>query len=104
MRLPVLFVLLSIVAAAPAAAQNDTAPSGIAGPDANIATNATDTATLNGLSADPAVTTPAAPPALDDPEATDAVVTPETGEGGGGFPWGLLGILGLIGLVGRFRS
>lgn len=105
MRKTTLFLLAATVAAMPATAQaNATAPTGIAGPEANMATNATGEATANGLAADPGLTTPAAPPALEDPAATDATVTPETGEGGGGFPWGLLGLLGLAGLIGRFRS
>ena len=104
MRQLTLLLLATAVAATPAAAQETTAPSGIAGPEANLATNATESATLNGLTADPGLTTPAAPPVLEDPAVTDATVTPETGESGGGFPWGLLGLLGLVGLIGRFRS
>lgn len=104
MRNTTLFILAAALVAAPAAAQeNVAAPSGIAGPEADMAANATDAATMNGITADPALATPTAPPAVEDPEATDATVTPETGEGSG-FPWGLLGLLGLVGLIGRFRS
>lgn len=106
MRQLTLFLLGAAIAAAPAAAQteNDTVPGEIAGPDATMATNATEAATVNGIAADPAATAPALPPTVEDPAATDATVSPETGEGGGGFPWGLLGLLGLVGLIGRFRS
>ena len=96
-------LLAATLALSPAAAFAATAPSGIAGPDANMAANATDAATMNGLAADPALNTPLVPPTLEDPEVTGPVVTPETGERSG-FPWGVLGLLGLLGLIGRFRS
>lgn len=100
-RLTLALVVASI-AAAPAAAQDNTAQ--MADPDTNIAVNATDEATLNGLAADPAATDPAAmPPVAEAPGLTDATVTPETNDGGS-FPWGLLGLLGLVGLIGRMRS
>ena len=98
MRQLTLLLLAAAIATSPAAAQN------VAGPEANMATNATEAATVNGLAADPALTPPAAPPTVEAPGVTDAVVTPETGESRGGFPWGLLGLLGLVGLIGRFRS
>lgn len=105
MRQLTLFLLAATIATTPAAAaQNTTAPSGIAGAEADMAANATDAATVNGLAADPALTTPAVPPTAEAPGVTDAVVTPRTGESGSGFPWGLLGLLGLVGLIGRFRS
>ena len=109
MRRPILILIAATTIAAPAAAQTDNAASDniavMADPETNIATNATDAATLNGMTGDPALQS--APPVTTTSEApgvTDATVTPDTGEDGGGFPWGLLGILGLLGLIGRFRS
>lgn len=109
MRKLTLILVAAALAGAPAAAQEANnaateAPSGIAGPDANMATNATDAATLNGMTGDPALANaPAVPTTTEAPGVTDAMVTPDTGEGGG-FPWGLLGLIGLVGLIGRLRS
>lgn len=104
MRHLTLILAAGVLAAAPAAAQNAEVPSGIAGPDANMAMNATDAATVNGLAGDANMAMPLPSPVLEDPAVTDATVTPETGEDDGGFPWGVLGLLGLVGLIGRFRS
>jgi hypothetical protein len=103
MRHFTLIIFAAALAAAPAAAQetNEAAvPSNIAGPEANMAANATDVATANGLTTSPPP--PAVPTVEEAPGVTDATVT-SNGEKAG-FPWGLLGLLGLVGLIGRFRS
>ena len=101
MRATLSVLIASAIVAAPAVAQE---ANNIAVPDENIATNATNEAIANGLTAGPEATTaPAVPPVFEDEEVTDATVTPES-DGGGGLPWGLLGLLGLIGLLGRRRT
>jgi hypothetical protein len=85
----------ALLAAAPAWAQNETAPGN------TTEVNAVGTTTTNE-SANVAV--PAAPPAT-----TETTTTTETGtvttapEEKKSFPWGVLGLLGLLGLIPRAR-
>ena len=99
--------ILLIAAAAsvsmPLSAQeaNDTAyadNTAVADPAASDA-NAVD---ANAVVAPDPLADPAADPALTaDPAATDTAVP--ASDGGGGFPWGVLGLLGLLGLIPRLR-
>ena len=96
MRKVTCFVLAAALAAAPAAAQNETAPE-----------NAVDTnaATIVPVDANATVATnevAALPPA--EPVAAEPVAAPAPERrSSSGFPWGAIGLVGLIGLLGRRR-
>ncbi len=96
MRKVTCFVLAAALAAAPAAAQNETAPENAV--DANAATTLPVDENAMVATNDVAVLPPA------EPVATEPVAAPTPAERSrGGFPWGVIGLVGLIGLLGRRR-
>jgi hypothetical protein len=96
MRKVTCFVLAAALAAAPAAAQNETAPENAV--DMNAATSVPVDANAMLATNDVA----ALPPA--EPVAAEPVAAPaRERRSGGGFPWGVIGLVGLIGLLGRKR-
>lgn len=97
MRNVICFVLAAALAAAPAAAQNETAPENAV--DANAAVTLPEDNNMvaaNDLAAVP-------PPAPVTDVAAEPAPAPAPARSGGGFPWGIIGLVGLIGLMGRRR-
>ena len=96
MRKVTCFVLAAVLAAAPAAAQNE--PVAENAVDANAATtlpvDANATVATNDVAA-----LPPAEPLADEPVAAPAPAPRSSG----GFPWGVIGLVGLVGLLGRRR-
>ena len=99
-----LMIAAALLVAGPAAAQDNAAvdattnapaaatdPAAV--PDANLM--------MNGMTADPMAAPVATDPAAIDPALAVPV---EDNDGGGGFPWGVLGLLGLLGLIPRRAS
>jgi hypothetical protein len=104
MRLNLSLAIIALAAAAPAAAQNETA-----GPAAPVAANTVESNEVAQAPADPATAPaldPAPPPADADLAAaeTDSAAGDERTDHDRGFPWGLVGLVGLVGLLGRRRS
>ena len=96
MRKVTCFVLAAALAAAPAAAQNETAPENA------VDMNATTTLPVDENAMVAANDVAALPPA--EPVAAEPVATPAPERrSGGGFPWGVIGLVGLVGLLGRRR-
>ena len=95
MRNVTCFVLAAALAAAPAAAQNETVADNAV--DANLAVMPVDNTTMaaNDMAA--------LPPETVTTETTEPAAAPEPKRRSGGFPWGAIGLVGLIGLLGRKR-
>lgn len=96
MRTVILFAMATALAAAPAAAQNDTN----AAVDANAAMTAAPAD--NGAAANMDMNALPPEPAATDATATEPAVPPPAPERRG-FPWGVIGLVGLVGLMGRKR-
>jgi hypothetical protein len=95
MRTAIVFALAAALAAAPAAAQNDTnatvdANTTMAMPADNGAAASND---MNALPPEPVATDTATEPAAPEPAPAPRR----------GFPWGVIGLVGLVGLMGRKR-
>jgi hypothetical protein len=102
----------ALLAAAPAAAQNETDATG-AMPENTASGTVPGAGTMNNLDSDATVATgptngltagPGAAPATTQPGAVDTAYGEPTQRENNRFPWGLLGLLGLAGLLGRKRD
>jgi hypothetical protein len=93
MRLAIAAIVAAGLVMAPAAAQETN--------EANMtAVNETENVADNVAAVPPSPTT--APPVAAAPVAEPQAAPSR--DGGGGFPWGIIGLVGLAGLLGRVRS
>jgi hypothetical protein len=97
MRNVTLIVLAAALWAAPAAAQNETAP------ETNVDANAANMVLPVDNAVVPTNDVAAVPPPAPVTTETTTETAPVRRTRGDGFPWGIIGLVGLVGLLGRRR-